>query len=304
VHDKSLNSISKFKIKGHIKGMFISFIYVLWLGPFIFILCFGGSSVFASNPDASSWFIDMNRFSESAHGTFTCEACHEKMTEGDKKHPDLKDSQFLKREATRIFDYSRCKSCHRQSYERYLLGAHAKALSEEQQKLSQGQDLEPKRKKAPSCGDCHSAHYSKSHLSRVKIGRQMTEVCGSCHWAQKVTYLENHHGKTAVNLGHDASAYCTDCHGAHNCISLKDKKAALLACQRCHPQAQERFTEFVIHPTTEDLTKDDKEKKTRVALIKTVTAIMLIIVILVVGFFYGHSLIWLLRELHEKLRKH
>jgi len=132
----------------------------------------------------------------------------------------------------------------------------------------------------------------------------MTGVCGACHPAQKATYLENYHGKVAVNLGNEASAYCTDCHGAHDCVSLKDRKTALAACQRCHPNAGERFTQFVIHPTTEGLAQDNKEKQRHVAIIKLVTIVMTIIVILVVGFFYGHSFLWLLRELHEKLRKH
>lgn len=132
----------------------------------------------------------------------------------------------------------------------------------------------------------------------------MTEVCGACHAAQKATYLENYHGKVAVNLRDEASAYCTDCHGAHNCISLKEKKAALAACQRCHPEAGEKFSQFVIHPTTEGLAGENKEKQKHVTIIKIVTLIMTIIIILVVGFFYGHSFLWLLREIHEKLRKH
>jgi hypothetical protein len=41
-----------------------------------------------------------------------------------------------------------------------------------------------------------------------------------------------------------------------------------------------------------------------VALIRVVTILMTILVLLVVGFFYGHSFVWILRELHEKLRKH
>ena len=299
-----MSSVLRSKRHGFIKRIFFNFACILFFSITAIVLNTGSANAIATSSDVSSWFIDMNRFSRSAHGTFTCEACHGTMTEENRKHPDLKDARFLKGDATRIYEYSRCRSCHRNSYERYLLGAHAKALEEEQQKISVGQDLEVGRNKAPTCGDCHSAHYSKSHLLRAETGRQMTRVCGSCHPAQKITYLENYHGKAAVNLGNEASAYCTDCHGAHHCVSLKDRKAALLACQRCHPEAEDKFAQFVIHPTTEDLTKDQKEKRARVALIKTVTAIMLILVILVVGFFYGHSFLWLLRELHEKLRKH
>jgi hypothetical protein len=284
------------------KRTFFNFACILSFSFIITVLNTTGA--IATTADASSWFIDMNRFSVSAHGTFTCDACHGKMTEENKKHPDLSDTQILKRDATGIYEYLRCKACHRKSYERYLLGEHTRALEEEQQKVLRGHDLEAGRKKAPTCGICHSAHYLKSHLSRTEIGRQMTDICGSCHLAQKITYLENFHGKRAVNLGNEASAYCTDCHGAHNCVSLKKKKDALLACQRCHPEAEENFAEFVIHPTTKDLKQDDTDKRARVAVIKAVTAVMLILVILVVGFFYGHSFLWLLRDLHEKLRKH
>ena len=299
-----MDSISTRKRKDRLRGRLVRFVQVFWVAFAFFMLSMGGAKASTAVSDQSGWFIDMNRFSKSAHGTFTCEECHGTMTEDQKKHPDPENPQLLKKDATRIYDYSRCKSCHRPSYERYLLGEHAKALKEEQQKLNRGQSLESGTKKAPTCGDCHSAHYCKSHLSRAKTGKQMTRTCGSCHQAQMVTYLDDYHGKIGVNLGDEASAYCTDCHGAHHALSLKDKKAALEACQRCHPEAGDKFAEFVIHPTTTGLTKDDKEKRERVVIIKAVTWIMLIIVILVVGFFYGHSFVWLLRELHERLRKH
>jgi cytochrome c554/c'-like protein len=254
-------------------------------------------------PDASSWFIDMNRFSGSAHGSMGCEDCHGDMKEGAGLHADGKDAGVLKKEAGRVYDYGRCKTCHRKSYERYLTGAHAKALKKQTEKAKSDGPLKADALRAPTCGDCHSSHYSGSHLSRVETGRLMTGVCGACHPAQKTTYMENYHGRTGVNLGHEASAYCTDCHGAHNCVSLKDRKTAIEACRRCHLKAPERFAEFVIHPTTEGLDKDDNKKRARVALIRAVTTIMAIIAILVVGFFYGHGFVWLLRELHEKLRK-
>jgi hypothetical protein len=253
--------------------------------------------------DAPGWFVNLKQFSESAHGTFTCEACHGDMAELGKPHPDSQDTSHLKSDATRIYDYHRCRTCHRESYERYLRGAHAKAMAEEKKAPAAAGSVSDSRK-APTCGECHSAHYSRAHLSKAVTGRQMTEVCGACHPAQKATYLENYHGKAAVYLGDEASAYCTDCHGAHECLSLKDKEAALAACRRCHPEAGDQFAEFVIHPTTQGIAGEAQEKEKRVAIIKMVTLIMTIIVILVVGFFYSHSFLWLLREIHEKLRKH
>ena len=181
-----------------------------------------------------------------------------------KVHPEAGDPRFLQREATRVYDYGRCRSCHRPAYERSLSGAHAQALQKEKEEAVSGKAADSQKIPAPTCGQCHSSHYVKAHRSRLEIGRAMTETCGSCHPAQAATYLENTHGKKAVHLGKINSAYCTDCHGAHQCLSLKDKKAALNACRRCHPQAGERLAEFVIHPSTKDLTEKDREKKYRV----------------------------------------
>jgi len=257
----------------------------------IFLAPSTGRAVPAPVPP-SSWFIDLSRFARSAHAQQSCEICHGNMKEMDRPHPDSTDSRFLKKDAVRKYDYKRCQTCHRLAYERYLQGAHAKALQKEQQALP-----------APTCGDCHSAHYEKAHGSRLETGRQMTELCGSCHPAQKITYLENYHGKAAVHLGKITAAFCTDCHGAHNCLSLKDKKEALQACRRCHPQASMNFAGLVIHPTLPADIKVDPEKAGKVKVIKLVTILMGILVVIVVVFFYGHSFLWLLREIHEKLRR-
>jgi hypothetical protein len=254
-------------------------------------------------PPDSTWFIDLSRLSRSAHGTLNCEACHGTMKEPGKVHPEANDPQFLRREATRIYDYGRCRSCHRPAYERTLSGAHAQALQKEKEGTFSEKAADPRKYPAPTCGQCHSSHYEKAHRTRLEIGRAMTESCGSCHPAQAAAYLENSHGKKAVYLGKTSSAYCTDCHGAHQCRSLKDRKAALEACQRCHPQAREQWTTYVIHATSQGLTDKDRDKKNRVDIIRTVTVVLLILVIGLVAFFYGHSLIWLLRELHEKLKR-
>jgi len=298
-----LRNPSRVKRKGFMKRICFSLTYALFLFNPSLSSQPTQAVAAATPPEASKWFVDLNRFSESAHRNFACETCHGDMSEDGKLHPDTRDTADLEREATRIYDYRRCAVCHRESHERYLQGAHAKALAEEKRAVrSGGPDSEGL--KAPTCGECHSAHYGRSHLSRVAIGKEMTGVCGTCHPAQKATYLENYHGKIGVHLSEEASAYCTDCHGAHTCVSLKDGKTALKACQRCHPDAGERFTQFVIHPAIDELSKDNEEKQRHVAIIKAVSLMMTVIVILVVGFFYGHSFLWLLREIHERLRKH
>ncbi len=267
------------------------------------VLLFAGPIGAREIPPDSTWFIDLSRFSRSAHGTLNCEACHGTMKIPGKIHPEANDPQFLRREATRIYDYDRCRSCHRPAYERTRSGAHAQALQKEKEGAGSGRTADSQKHPAPACGNCHSSHYVKAHRSRLDLGREMTGTCGACHPAQAASYLENSHGKKAVYLGKINSAFCTDCHGAHQCRSLKDRKDALEACQRCHPQAREQLAGFVIHATDRGLTEKDRDKKYRIDVIRTVTLGMLVLVVGLVAFFYGHSFIWLLRELHEKLKR-
>ncbi|MBI4775993.1 MAG: hypothetical protein HY788_17770 [Deltaproteobacteria bacterium] len=255
------------------------------------------------DPD-STWFVDMNLYAESAHASLTCEKCHGTMVKDGREHPDLKDPEELRDSATRTFDYTRCKSCHKVACERAQQGAHAKALTEETGRAVPSSDESTgAKKKAPTCGDCHSSHYTPSGLSRLDNGRRMADVCGSCHEAQWISYLDNYHGRTAVFLGDEKSAFCSDCHGAHDVISLKKRDAALGACARCHPQASEEFTAFVIHDTLESLPEKELEKQKTLVLIHRVKIIAFVVVALVLVLFFGHTFLWILRELHEKLRK-
>ena len=239
------------------------------------------------NPPRSSWWIDMGQFLSSSHGRLACSECHSNIEEKGVKHPDPK---LLGRVSTLLFDYKKCEKCHPQEYQRYLKGAHAKALVEW-------------KKNAPTCGNCHVTHYVLSGQSRVELGVWMTEMCGTCHPGEKRSYLENYHGKSAALLGYEASAYCTDCHGAHTCLSLKKKEVALEACQKCHSNAKIRFAEFVIHASAEGIKKEDVEKLEKLKVIKWVEIGFGILVVAVLAFFYGHTLIWILRKAHERLRR-
>jgi len=229
----------------------------------------------------------MGQFLSSSHSRFACSECHSDIEKKGVKHPDPK---LLGRVSTLLYDYKRCEKCHPQEYQRYGKGAHAKALVE-------------RKKNAPTCGNCHVTHYVLSGQSRAELGKWMTEMCGVCHPVEKRTYLENYHGKTAALLGYEASAYCTDCHGAHTSLSLKKKEVALEACRKCHPDAQIRFTEFVIHASEEGLKKEEVEKLKKLKIIKWVEIGFGILVFVVLAFFYSHTLVWTLRKAHEWLKK-
>jgi hypothetical protein len=257
----------------------------------------------SQEPDTTSpWFVDMNTFSKSAHGSLTCERCHPEMKEPGKVHPNREDPSAMKKNVVQSYDYKRCASCHPEAHKRFLLGEHAKALTKERQNREAGLKEPNPERLAPTCGDCHSSHYAQSKRSRVQIGTQMTETCGKCHKAQEASYLKDIHGRMAVFLGKQASAYCTDCHGAHRCESLKDKQKALEACRRCHRDATIQFAGIVIHAGPEDISKKDPEKQANVALVGTVKRIAQIGTIIILAFFSLQTFVWILRELHKKLR--
>ena len=252
----------------------------------------------------SSWFVDMQRFQKGAHSNLKCMECHGTMVADGYPHPDPNRPDFLKKSATRQFDYRRCQKCHKLSYQRYLKGKHANALKEET--ASAGKQTPPVKKKhpAPVCGECHSAHYDPAGTSRVAVGRGMISRCGRCHKDHTDSYLDNIHGKLGVNLANKASAFCTDCHGAHNVIAFEKQDDALAVCQRCHPDAGSEFTQFVIHASVTGLTAKESPKNKSIVWIQRVRIVAIAVVALSLIFFCGHTILWLLREKHEKLRKH
>lgn len=250
---------------------------------------------------SSSWFVDMSRFLKSAHGSLTCERCHIELTAQGKVHPNREDPTAMKKVVVRSYDYQRCASCHPEAYKRFIEGEHAKELAKQKQAQSEGQE-QPPAKLAPTCGDCHSSHYVQSKRSRVELGTQMIETCGKCHKAQEASYLKDIHGRMGVFLEKKASAYCTDCHGAHTCESLKDKNKALEACRRCHKDATVQFAGIVIHTGKEDISKKNPEKQASMAFVGTIKPIAQTMTIILLVFFALQTFVWILRELHRKLR--
>jgi hypothetical protein len=287
-----------------------------WICPLLTAGCFflaiaWFSSAWAGTASLSTWFVDMNQYAGAAHGSLKCEECHGSMTykrtgNGTGKgitqttsHPDPESANFLKNQTRRTFDYQACQKCHKIAYARFVKGEHAKAATKEK---TTGETS--KTGFAPGCGDCHSAHYSKSHLDRVKTGKIMTKTCGNCHPDQKKSFLANYHGKAAVNLGHEKAAFCTDCHGAHTMLSLKDKNAALTACLRCHSNAPPEFANIIIHADQKTFDLKNDTKKSGLKWVHGLRVMALILVVAVLAFFFMHTGLLMLRKLHEKLRRH
>ncbi len=144
-----------------------------------------------------------------------------------------------------------CSRCHQQVYEQYAGSVHGKAL------------LQGGNGDVPVCTDCHRAHNIEDPRT-ASFRLKTPELCARCHTDEKLmkkygistlvlqTYLEDFHGMTASFHKRETSpaavtAVCTDCHGVHDILAVKDPRSAVMkanlvsVCARCHPGATENF---------------------------------------------------------------
>lgn len=260
-----------------------------------------GLSACASRPptwiepvdDLSGWFINSTRFRASAHGNMSCADCHPEVKIDDPQapHPNL---DRLGTSATDLYDYQACARCHPQEYEAYTEGAHAKAR---QNPGGVKIEAEP-----PTCGHCHNAHYTTADRARAELATSTSESCGQCHPLQLTSYQENYHGKAAA-LRYEQSASCADCHGAHRVSALDTPEEAVVACRRCHPGANVNMASALIHAEETRSAPPDHPRAGQYALLFWVKMFFTLLVVGVLTFFYAHTLLWLLRDLHRKLKE-
>jgi hypothetical protein len=243
----------------------------------------------SSEPEPTSWYVDVERYNEGVHGGLDCSVCHVEIDLAE--HPNAEN---LGESATDLFNYEACASCHPQEYEYYQLGVHAGAL--------RGDPLPKSEYPAPTCGHCHDPHY-RQVLSRLEVIDAQVNICGQCHPTELETYLENYHGKTAVDLDFEDSASCADCHGSHQVLALDQPEEAVQACQKCHPNATENMAGFLIHAEETLSPEADASHARESVVLFFVQTFFLVLTVSVLAFFYGHTFLWLLRGLHEKLRR-
>jgi len=182
-----------------------------------------------------------------------------------------------------------CATCHQGIYKAFENSIHSPTVSKTNEKL-------------PNCEDCHSAH----QIRQIEQDQFMTEVthqCGSCHADLSETYTETIHGK-AYTLGYLKAAKCSDCHGSHDILKVDDPdshtgfRRVVTTCQKCHPDANRRFTGYLTHATHHD--------KQKYPILYFTFWTMTFLLIGVFGFFGLHTLLWMPRSfkyLQEK-RKH
>jgi hypothetical protein len=242
--------------------------------------------------ETATWYVDVERFQRSAHGSLTCAECHADITPGDPATPHP-DTAKLATEDTSLYDYGTCQSCHPQEYVSYEEGIHAEAMAN-----PAGIELDAA---APTCGHCHNAHYT-SPETRAELLVSVSETCGECHAEALEAYHHNYHGKAAL-LGHEKTATCADCHGAHTVLALYEADESIPACRRCHLEANARFVSHRIHAHETLNPEPDDPRALDFQIFFWVKLFFTCLVVGVLAFFYTHTGLWFLRSLHERLRK-
>ena len=145
-----------------------------------------------------------------------------------------------------------CAKCHNGIYEEYANTVHGKAAAQGNVDV-------------PVCITCHGLHQIEDPTT-TQFRLASPKMCGECHSDKAImdkyglstdvynTYVSDFHGTTVTlfeKLSPDQEtnkAVCYDCHGVHSIHSVDDPQAGLeikqnmlLACQKCHPDANENF---------------------------------------------------------------
>lgn len=150
-------------------------------------------------------------------------------------------------------------------------------------------------KRGPVCTDCHSAHQieppNNGHFKKVS-----DERCGRCHADRLEHYRDTYHGKAMAlgkpNQAADVAA-CYDCHGHHDVLPTNNPASTLstnnilATCQKCHPGATQKFTEYKPHANPLD--------KANYPMLHVVFLGMTGLLIGTFSFFGLHTLAWLFR---------
>jgi cytochrome b subunit of formate dehydrogenase len=175
-----------------------------------------------------------------------------------------------------------CGKCHLGIEETYDQSIHGQLLAKGDQR-------------GPVCTDCHSAH-EISNPDGNKFKALSDQRCGKCHQDRLEHYRETYHGK-AMLLGkpNDAPevAACYDCHGFHDVQPISNPASHLSTnnildtCQKCHPSATAKFTEYKPHANPLDAKN--------YPLLHVVFVAMTGLLIGTFGFFGAHTLAWLVR---------
>jgi cytochrome b subunit of formate dehydrogenase len=136
-----------------------------------------------------------------------------------------------------------CLSCHLDNADVRQRTTHTAGFINSYDKSVHGYALHIKNNgDAASCTNCHGSHkILKGSDSRSSVNRlNVPETCGKCHSNIEKQYNGSIHGQLVMKGNTDAPS-CTNCHGEHNILNIKDPNAPVAfqnvsrqICEPCH----------------------------------------------------------------------
>ncbi|MBU1099469.1 MAG: cytochrome c3 family protein [Bacteroidetes bacterium] len=166
---------------------------------------------------------------------------------------------------------------------------------------------------SPVCNDCHSEHSIHAvngEFKKEEIKKLQEETCLVCHQDPKLLakysiegaaleYQDSYHG-LAVMRGDEDAAMCVDCHNVHKILPKKNPESSvnkanvLKTCQKCHPEANEKFAVSYSHIS------DSEEARFIEGIVENVYFWMVVVVI---GGMFLHNLLIVVYEARKRRKK-
>ncbi|MBI3128751.1 MAG: cytochrome C [Candidatus Tectomicrobia bacterium] len=205
----------------------------------------------------------------SLHYSRACTSCHggkfkefqegihwRLLSAGDRRAPLCADCHgahaITKGGVAKGFTPQACAKCHEKPYRQYETSVHGRGL------------IQNGAKDVPGCSTCHPSHTGQDPR-KMEFRINIPQLCADCHQNKPLmekyglssqvvsTYLEDFHGASISlyreqrNLPPRLTAVCTDCHGIHDILRVKDPDSKVVrenlmrTCQKCHPDASLNF---------------------------------------------------------------
>jgi cytochrome b subunit of formate dehydrogenase len=241
---------------------------------------------------------DLDSYLASAHGrglrksglatSAVCSSCH-----GAHAIYKAQDPKSLL-SPTKVADT--CGKCHRMIEDRLQKSVHGGLTGPGGAVKTAAPGGEIMRK--PSCTDCHQRH-DRPRADTTGFRLDISGSCGNCHTDLQRRYRLSLHGALS-NLGYGSAANCSDCHGAHDILPVKDENSHLSlnnrieTCRKCHPRAVANLAGFDPHA--------DHHDPDRSPLLHAVYLVLMTFLIGTFVVFGIHSILWLIRGLIDVLQ--
>jgi cytochrome b subunit of formate dehydrogenase len=170
-----------------------------------------GAAAILRAQDCTGCHEQGQKLAKSAHGSLTCDTCHE--SHDKYPHP----SGIAK---------PSCATCHEDQAGDYAKGVHGLA----RKAGNEG---------APDCSLCHGSAHELLPAKGQTFRASVPDTCGMCHGQVVEQYRSSVHGQ-AVMRGIAEAPLCTDCHGEHHIIKPGNPASPVNAahirdtCGSCH----------------------------------------------------------------------